>query len=80
MPNQSKQSLVITTSGDRSIHEVAADLRAAGFDVQQVLEQIGSITGSAHPGALEKLRGVEGVADVSADLPINIGPPGAPIS
>lgn len=80
MPNQSKQSLVITTSGDRSIHEVAADLRAAGFDVQQVLEQIGSITGSAHPGALEKLRGVEGVADVSADLPINIGPPDAPIS
>ena len=80
MPNQAKQSLVITTSGDRPIDEVAGDLKAAGFDVDQVLEQIGSITGSAHPDSLEHLRGVAGVSDVSPDYPNDIGPPGASIS
>jgi len=75
-----KEPLVITVSGDRPIHEVAADLKKAGFDVEQVLDAIGSITGSADPGTVESLRQVPGVADVSADYPVDIGPPGAPVS
>ena len=80
MANEAKQSLVITTSGDRSIHDVANDLRAAGLEVDQVLEFTGTVTGSGHPQIAERLRSVPGVADVSPDHPIDIGPPGAPIS
>jgi hypothetical protein len=77
---QKKQPMVITVSGDRSIHDVAADLRKAGFIVKQVLDAIGSITGSAEPDIVEQLRNIPGVADVSADFPVDIGPPGAPVS
>ena len=80
MANETKQPMVITVSGDRPIHEVANDLRAAGFDVDQVLESIGSVTGSAHPKNAKRLRSVPGVLDVSPDHPADIGPPGAPIS
>ncbi len=80
MANETKQPLVITMSGDRPIHDVANDLRAAGLDVNQVLEFTGTVTGSAHPHAADQLRGIAGVADVSPDFGVDIGPPGAPIS
>jgi hypothetical protein len=80
MADGAKQSLIITTSGDRPIHQVADDLRAAGFDVDQVLEFTGTVTGSAPPQAAEQLRNIPGVADVSKDHPVDIGPPGSPVS
>ena len=72
-----KQSLVITTSGKRSVHEVARDLKDAGFEVEEVLDSINVVTGKGDPG---KLRSVADVVDVSGDNPIDIGPPGAPVS
>ena len=80
MAKQEKHSLVVTLSGDRAIHEVTRDLRAAGFEVDQVLEAIGIVTGAAHPTRLAKLRSVRGVADVSPDYPVDIGPPDADVS
>jgi hypothetical protein len=74
------QPLVITLTGDRPIHEVAGDLKAAGLAVDQVLTSTGIVTGSAHPDAATRLRNVRGVADVSPDHPVDIGPPGSPIS
>jgi hypothetical protein len=66
---------VITMSGDRPISDVAVDVAAAGFAIDQVLEVIGIITGSATDGVAEAVRAVPGVADVSRDLPVDIGPP-----
>lgn len=80
MAQKKKRPMVVTISGERSIHEVARDLKAAGFEVNQVLESVGSVTGSAHSGTAKKLRGIHGVADVSEDHPVDIGPPGAPVS
>jgi hypothetical protein len=80
MADEAKQALIVTVSGNRPIHDVARDLRAAGLDVDQVLEFTGTVTGSAQPQTVNKLRGVPGVADVSADHPVDIGPPGAPVS
>ena len=80
MANAKRQNLVVTISGERPIHQVANDLRAAGLEVDQVLESVGSVTGSAHSGTVERLRSVPGVADVSPDHQIDIGPPGAAIS
>jgi len=66
---------IITTSSDRSIHEIAKDLADAGLTGSQVLEAIGSITGSAGDKAVAKLRKVRGVVDVSPDFPVDLGPP-----
>jgi len=80
MGHPNKQSLVITTSGSRSIHDIARDLGAAGFEVNEILETINVVTGSAQADTKERLRAVHGVTDVSDDQPVDIGPPGAPIS
>jgi hypothetical protein len=80
MAKREKRSLVVTLSGERAIHEVTRDLKAAGFEVGQVLDSVGVVTGTAHPTHLAKLKRVKGVADVSADHPVDIGPPDADVS
>jgi hypothetical protein len=80
MAKKQKQSFVVTVSGDHPIHEVARKLKASGFQVDQVMDAIGVVTGSALPTSLAKLRKVAGVADVSSDHAVDIGPPGAPVS
>jgi hypothetical protein len=72
-----KKSLVITTSGQRSIHDVARDLKNEGFDVEQVLDSINVVTGKGHAGSEHKLRSVKDVIDVAEDSPVDIGPPGS---
>lgn len=69
---------IITTGGSRPLADIAKDLAAAGLKSAQVLEAIGSITGSAGEDALAKLRKVRGVVDVSPDTPVDLGPPGSP--
>ena len=72
-----EKKVIITTGGDRPIQDVARDLADAGLKVGQVLEEIGSITGSAEDDAVSKLRKVRGVKDVSLDISVNVGPPGS---
>jgi hypothetical protein len=69
------RSWIITTSADRPIGEITNDLKKAGFDVDQVLEEIGSITGAAREDTISQLRSINGVVDVSPDMPIDVGPP-----
>ena len=75
-----KENIVVTVSGDRPIRQVAKDLKAAGMNVDQVLEFTGTVTGSASSETHQKLRSVSGVSDVSHDQAVDIGPPGADIS
>jgi phage replication-related protein YjqB (UPF0714/DUF867 family) len=79
MPKKT-QNWIVTTSGDRPTKEVAKDLKAAGFSVGQVLDEIGTITGEADDNAVEKVRAIRGVVDVSRDTDIDIGPPDAPVT
>jgi hypothetical protein len=74
------KSWIIATSGDRPIQDIAKDLAEAGLRGAQVLEEINVITGKATDKVLGKLRKVRGVADVSSDMPIDVGPPDAPIT
>jgi hypothetical protein len=69
---------IVTTSGDRPAKEVAKDLKAAGFSVGQILEEIGSIIGEADERVIDKVRSIRGVADVSREGEVDIGPPDAP--
>jgi hypothetical protein len=66
---------IITTEPDRPIREIADDLAKAGLQDGVVLDEIGSITGTADEKVVSKLRKVRGVKDVSADSQIDIGPP-----
>lgn len=79
MADSAKQSIIITVSGDRSIHEVAGDLKKAGMNVENVMEVIGTVTGVVDTKTMQKLREVPGIADVSVDHTIDIGPPDAPV-
>lgn len=72
-----KRTWIITTGGDRPIQNIAKDLAAAGLEDAQILQEIGSITGSAEDKAVEKLRKVNGVVDVSPESTIDVGPPGS---
>jgi hypothetical protein len=69
---------IVTLSGDRSTSEIKKDLVKAGFTVEQVLAEIGSIIGSASDDVAKQVGKISGVADISPDTSIDIGPPDAP--
>ena len=69
---------VVTTSGDQSLSDIQKNVVDSGFKVDQVLEEIGLITGEAEDEVAEKVRQVGGVVDVSPDVPVDIGPPDSP--
>ncbi len=58
---------------------VVENLRASGMEVEQVLGTLGIVTGSAPEGALDALRGVEGVDSVDEQLAYRLPPPDSPI-
>ena len=70
---------IVTTSGKGSLSDVRKKLTESGFKVDKVLDEIGVITGTSNDDDVERLRKVAGVADVSPDEQVDIGPPDAPI-
>jgi hypothetical protein len=63
----------------------ASEKDNAFFEVQRSASgkdftAIGVVTGSALPASVAKMRKIPGVTDVSSDHPVDIGPPGAPVS
>lgn len=72
-----QQRWVVTLSSHRPLADLRADLAGAGFSVEQELAELGVVTGSCDEKVAGKLRALPGVADVSPDTPIDIGPPGA---
>jgi hypothetical protein len=71
---------IITTSGNRKLNDVTRELTQAGFAVEQIHSEIGSVAGDASADVAEKLRSIPGVADVSPDTPVDIGPPDSPVT
>ena len=80
MLDSTRQSLIVTLSGERPLESMVAELQAAGLVVEQTFELIGSISGSAPAHRVDALRRLQGVADVSVDQAVDIGPPGATVS
>jgi len=70
---------IVTTTGKGSLEDVKKNLTRSGFSVDKVLGEIGVITGTSKDDDVERFRSVEGVADVSPDEDVDIGPPDAPI-
>ena len=76
---KSKKKWIVTISDKKSLSDVKKKLTESGFSVDQVLDEIGVITGTSGDENVERLRKVAGVADVSPDEQVDIGPPDAPI-
>lgn len=68
---------IITISDGQSISDIAARLSAEGLTVNEILEEIGCITGAADDDTAERLKRVEGVVDIAPDMQIDVGPPGS---
>jgi hypothetical protein len=58
-----------------AINEIAQALRAQGMRVEQVLDGLGVITGSAPADSRSALTGVEGVVSVDEELTHQLPPP-----
>lgn len=71
---------IVTTGGERSISEITKDLTKNGFNIGDVYDEIGSVSGTADEDVAERLRKIPGVSDVSPEEPIDIGPPDAPVT
>ena len=65
---------VVTLANDRPVSDVSNELTQTGFDIDQVLDQIGCITGSGSDEVARKLRKIPGVADVSPETTIQLPP------
>jgi hypothetical protein len=62
-----------------TVGDVAEALRAAGMQVDQVLDDIGMVTGSIDDDAEQSVRTVAGVPSVDRALGFQLPPPDAPI-
>lgn len=60
------EKVVVSVSDDQmaDLSRVLADLREAGLVVDNVLQLLGTVTGSVEPGAISRLEQVPGVAAV----------------
>ena len=76
MPATPPTTWIITATGERPVSELVAALRKAGLVVGTVMAEIGVITGRCSKAQAAALRKLPGVADVAADAPVDIGPPG----
>ncbi len=74
-----KKKWIVTASGKKKLSDVKDKLTESGFSVDQVLDDIGVITGTSSDDDVERVRKIDGVADVSPDEQVDIGPPDAPI-
>ncbi|MFP2924585.1 hypothetical protein ACLESO_05090 [Pyxidicoccus sp. 3LG] len=74
MPAKIPVSVLVEVTPPERMEDVVARLRAAGLDVEQVLEETGVVLGSAAPDRLPALRAVQG-ATVEAQRTFQLAPP-----
>ena len=55
-------------------------LTKSGIEVEQVLDEIGCVIGTASDDVVKQLRITPGVVDISQEPSVDIGPPDAPVT
>jgi hypothetical protein len=68
---------IVTLADGSALADARRRLADAGFDVDQVLNEIGVVTGRCDDKVAAKLRKIEAVEDVSPEGEVGIGPPDA---
>jgi hypothetical protein len=59
----------------QDIKSIVNQLRSAGLKIEQVMDQVGAISGSVDSNALQKIRKIKGVASVEESTSFQIPPP-----
>ncbi|WP_158884137.1 hypothetical protein [Amycolatopsis anabasis] len=74
------RKVVVSVAEDRhgALADVVTALRAAGMNVDHVLEPIGTVTGSLGSSTVNALRSVPGVAEVELAREYQLPPEGEP--
>lgn len=65
---------VVTLSNEKSVDDMSRELAKTGFTIDQVLDQIGCITGSGSDEVAQTIRKIPGVVDVSPETTIQLPP------
>ena len=68
---------MVTLESGHDIAKVGKRLADAGLAIEQTLAELGVVIGTSGPRAATRLRAVPGVADVSKETDVSIGPPGS---
>ncbi|MBW3614164.1 MAG: ketohydroxyglutarate aldolase [Actinobacteria bacterium] len=73
--------ITVTVAEDHldMVENLAAQLRAAGMSVHQVLSTVGIITGSVDSTARDSIGAVDGVAAVEEETSFQLPPPDAEV-
>lgn len=71
MPENS--TWIVAANSERPLDDVAKDLAGIGFEVQDVLREVGCIVGTASDEVAKAAEQVPGVAGISQDRPIHFG-------
>ncbi|MET0396265.1 MAG: hypothetical protein ABW277_05545 [Longimicrobiaceae bacterium] len=71
MPENS--TWIVAATQERPLDDVAKDLAGIGFEVQDVLREVGCIVGTASDEVAKAAEQVPGVAGISQDRPIHFG-------
>lgn len=80
MPTTDTKTWAVTVSHNVPIHVLASQFTAAGAEVQNVLAETRVIVATGTDEVAARLRGIDGVADVSEVPVADVGPPGAEIA
>lgn len=72
-------SVTVDDAHQEQMLEVAADLQAAGMQVEQTLETIGVITGSCESSQISSLSRVAGVASLEPGQEVQLPPSDSPL-
>jgi hypothetical protein len=70
-----QQRWIVTVDPQENPETVAERLRAQGFEVEQILAEVGSITGFVPKHKVPELRPVPGVVAIEPDVEIQLPPP-----
>ena len=66
------ENIIVTVSGDTE--QIAEELRAAGMSVEQVLVEVGIVTGSVDAARRASLAAIPGVLAVETERNLRIPP------
>jgi hypothetical protein len=77
--SSTKLSVLIADEHRTHLRDVLHRLREAGFEVDQVMDTIGTVTGSIDASKVSALSGIDGVAAVERSYDYQLPPPDADI-
>lgn len=70
-----RKQYIVTFDPSADPDSVAEDLRSNGLEVDNVMREIGIISGAADDGKLSALRGARSVLDISESGTVGVPPP-----